>query len=360
MPGNSSKYADKTEIPDSEDEFLTSSPDDVSNTKVDTSTKATKVLEVLVKVHPASAMEPVDEEEKDSDSITLLKDEKILEERVPTNDQPVLSAIAQQSTAIEEQAASDEDHQESSDLMRNSPLVARREDQVLLADDMLLDTHSTTTLVAEAPAASEEPAPVEYVQDIPAVMPIDGQVPDSSSSARVEDQASLAEDMQLDDHPGTISTAEAYSEAPVTQNESPTHTAPPTHDDLSHAGSSSPTTKTTPQKNPKSLKSDLATTLSTLTAERDALLATFAALPTISPLLQTPTPSTPSNSPPSNISDPSTVLPIAKDLITTHIKLLHTYNEIKDIGQGLMGLLADQRGVRIKEVQEEFGVGGKD
>jgi hypothetical protein len=53
-------------------------------------------------------------------------------------------------------------------------------------------------------------------------------------------------------------------------------------------------------------------------------------------------------------------MPIAKDLIDTHIKLLHTYNEIKDIGQGLMGLLADQRGVRIVEVQEEFEVGAKD
>jgi len=50
----------------------------------------------------------------------------------------------------------------------------------------------------------------------------------------------------------------------------------------------------------------------------------------------------------------------ANAVIKEHIGLLHRYNEIKDIGQGLMGLLADQRGVRVSEVMEDFGVGGKD
>ena len=43
-----------------------------------------------------------------------------------------------------------------------------------------------------------------------------------------------------------------------------------------------------------------------------------------------------------------------------HIRLLHAYNEIKDVGQELMGLIADARGVRLKEVMEEMGVGEKD
>jgi hypothetical protein len=47
-------------------------------------------------------------------------------------------------------------------------------------------------------------------------------------------------------------------------------------------------------------------------------------------------------------------------MVKRHIKLLHTYNEIKDVGQGLMGLIADSRGVRLKEVMEEIGVGEKD
>lgn len=43
-----------------------------------------------------------------------------------------------------------------------------------------------------------------------------------------------------------------------------------------------------------------------------------------------------------------------------HIRLLHEYNEIKDVGQGLMGLIADARGIRVVEVQREFGVDGRD
>lgn len=50
----------------------------------------------------------------------------------------------------------------------------------------------------------------------------------------------------------------------------------------------------------------------------------------------------------------------ANAIIKEHIGLLHRYNEIKDIGQGLMGLIADQRGVRVSEVMEDFGLASKD
>ena len=50
----------------------------------------------------------------------------------------------------------------------------------------------------------------------------------------------------------------------------------------------------------------------------------------------------------------------ANEVIKEHIKLLHKYNEIKDIGQGLMGLIADKRGVRIANVMEDFEMGEKD
>ncbi|KOC07665.1 DNA repair protein [Aspergillus flavus AF70] len=46
--------------------------------------------------------------------------------------------------------------------------------------------------------------------------------------------------------------------------------------------------------------------------------------------------------------------------VQRHIRLLHEYNKIKDIGQGLMGLIADARGVRQIEVQKEYGVGDRD
>ncbi|OQE08678.1 hypothetical protein PENVUL_c009G09176 [Penicillium vulpinum] len=39
-----------------------------------------------------------------------------------------------------------------------------------------------------------------------------------------------------------------------------------------------------------------------------------------------------------------------------YTQLLHEYNDIKDVGQGLMGLLAEARGARQIEVEKEFGV----
>lgn len=47
-------------------------------------------------------------------------------------------------------------------------------------------------------------------------------------------------------------------------------------------------------------------------------------------------------------------------MIKEHISLLHKYNEIKDVGQGLMGLIADKRDCRVVKVMEEFGIGEGD
>ncbi|OBT84428.1 hypothetical protein VE02_07107 [Pseudogymnoascus sp. 03VT05] len=54
--------------------------------------------------------------------------------------------------------------------------------------------------------------------------------------------------------------------------------------------------------------------------------------------------------------------PDAAATVKAHIKRLHAYNEIRDVGQGLIGLIAEQRGVRIGECYDsgEFGVGAKD
>ena len=50
----------------------------------------------------------------------------------------------------------------------------------------------------------------------------------------------------------------------------------------------------------------------------------------------------------------------ANAVIKEHIANLHRYNEIKDVGQGLMGLIADKRGVRVAEVMREYDMGEKD
>ncbi|KAK2807903.1 hypothetical protein FQN50_005145 [Emmonsiellopsis sp. PD_5] len=50
----------------------------------------------------------------------------------------------------------------------------------------------------------------------------------------------------------------------------------------------------------------------------------------------------------------------ATAIVQRHIRLLHEYNEIKDVGQGLMGLIAEARGVRYVDVQKGFGIGERD
>jgi hypothetical protein len=46
--------------------------------------------------------------------------------------------------------------------------------------------------------------------------------------------------------------------------------------------------------------------------------------------------------------------------VKEHIELLHRYNAIKDVGLGLLGMVAEQRGMRQVVVMEEFGLSAKD
>lgn len=46
----------------------------------------------------------------------------------------------------------------------------------------------------------------------------------------------------------------------------------------------------------------------------------------------------------------------ANTKIKSQIRQLQQYNDIKDIGTQLMGIIAEKRGCRIGEVQEEFGI----
>ena len=56
----------------------------------------------------------------------------------------------------------------------------------------------------------------------------------------------------------------------------------------------------------------------------------------------------------------TSALATANTVIKDHISLLQKYNEIKDIAQGLMGLIAESRGVQVKVVMEEHGMGEGD
>lgn len=45
-------------------------------------------------------------------------------------------------------------------------------------------------------------------------------------------------------------------------------------------------------------------------------------------------------------------------IVQRHIRLLHEYNEIKDIAQGLMGMIADGRGLGILLCSGSLGLEG--
>lgn len=60
--------------------------------------------------------------------------------------------------------------------------------------------------------------------------------------------------------------------------------------------------------------------------------------------------------PPLTASEEAEVSERAQVVIKKHIKLLHRYNEMRDVGMGLIGMVADSRGVRIRDCQEEFGI----
>jgi DNA repair protein Swi5/Sae3 len=139
-------------------------------------------------------------------------------------------------------------------------------------------------------------------------------------------------------------------------------TAPPSLEDNPESTNTSqnPTSETAPT-NPRLTalqikKTTLQQTLATLQLERQHL-ATLAKLPSGLPI--------PTTNPSSGEALPddellASALKASSTVIKSHIALLHKYNEIKDIGQGLMGLIADKRDCRVVGVMEEFGVGEGD
>lgn len=52
----------------------------------------------------------------------------------------------------------------------------------------------------------------------------------------------------------------------------------------------------------------------------------------------------------------------ASAVVARHVRLLREYNQIKDVGQQLMGIVAENRGVTVGSLYKsgEFGVGSKD
>jgi Swi5 len=101
-------------------------------------------------------------------------------------------------------------------------------------------------------------------------------------------------------------------------------------------------------------------TLAELKVQKAAMLASLVALPAVQVLIEESHTSDVDMSDDDGEPTETDIMTAANKMVKEHIKLLHEYNELKDVGQGLMGLIADQRGVRIVEVQDEFGLDAND
>lgn len=117
----------------------------------------------------------------------------------------------------------------------------------------------------------------------------------------------------------------------------------------------------TPTSAPPAKGSQEATILE-LKAKRASLLTALGNLESVQEMIQEDYEAASNVSELSEFHEPTDaeIMKAANKIVQKHIKLLHEYNEMKDVGQGLMGLIADARGVRIAEIQEEFGIGEKD
>lgn len=122
------------------------------------------------------------------------------------------------------------------------------------------------------------------------------------------------------------------------------------HSSISQASEPASPTKLSPQE----------ITLAELRAQKAALLASLKDLPAIQLLIEENQTSDVEMCDDDGEPTEADVTAAANRIVKEHIKLLHEYNEMKDVGQGLMGLIADQRGVRIVEVQDEFGIEAND
>lgn len=124
---------------------------------------------------------------------------------------------------------------------------------------------------------------------------------------------------------------------------------------------SSPTAPSKSNMSSKTSSSGRGIQLDALSARQAALESTVAELLSQRTTLVNSISPTPN---PQDSEDTETCAKLAVDAanakIKSQIRQLQQYNDIKDIGTQLMGLIADKRGCRIGEVQEEFGINSDD
>lgn len=104
----------------------------------------------------------------------------------------------------------------------------------------------------------------------------------------------------------------------------------------------------------------LEATLADLTARRISVISELAAVPAVASMLPRRLDNANADGAAPEGAKEAAVQKAAKAIVKERIRRLNEYNEMRDIGEGLIGIIAESRGVRIKEVQEEFGISAKD
>ncbi|KAK4987482.1 hypothetical protein LTR28_006421 [Elasticomyces elasticus] len=144
-------------------------------------------------------------------------------------------------------------------------------------------------------------------------------------------------------------TSNDAASSPTPPTNPPHVDTPPSSDPPHSSPTSAPSARDRKLASLHARHAALSASLTALTSERDTLVASY---PTSIVFCTDPAPTLAERR--------KLILAEAQATVKRHIGLLHQYNEIKDVGMGLLGLVADRKGVRVADVLGEFGVGAKD
>lgn len=177
-------------------------------------------------------------------------------------------------------------------------------------------------------------------------------IPATHSSTERTSQDSSETHLEMSDVLDPINVCETTKAVP--DEHSPTSEPSPNQKMSAHPEPPQACPTPTPARTPQEI------TVAELKAQKSAMLASLATLPAIQVLMEENASADVEMADGDDEPTEADIMTAANKIVKDHIKLLHEYNELKDVGQGLMGLIADQRGVRIIEVQEEFGIEAQD
>ncbi|KAK3060453.1 hypothetical protein LTS18_008513 [Coniosporium uncinatum] len=270
------------------------------------------------------------------------------------------------------------------DDLQSQEIVNSSDDEMMFNSPTMQDMEEYVGMEVPASSGSRDEDVLKLDPPRALEMPSENELEAAASAPPAEVPALVAMTDRIHNDDPIKLPSEPVEPSQLTQDKTPSSSSLPQG---SHIPSSPPVAPSPEDKRLASLRSRIASQYSAVThlqAKKTGLLAQLAAIPSIAlALLPNSTSNLASSSHASASSTSSTstksastseqiprinmpdeqqahLLAEAKAIITRHIKLLHHYNEIRDVGQGLMGLIAESRGVRIKEVQEDFGVGGKE